>query len=192
MNGARSQLRVIWPVLPWAIAILTACHGQAAPSASDDRTRVNEEHVMIYQDAPANSPIAGIEVENGTPSKNTFRADARVLELSVLGDLNRPTVCAIVIERVRETKPLQYPFGNVFGTNAAIERYSTIPCSPTPDSTKVTLPQGPIALTGHVEYAIHGELATYDWTYHIDHIVRAPRIAQFDPPDAFTRPAKSP
>jgi hypothetical protein len=133
-----------------------------------------------------NFPIVGIAIENGTPSKNDFRADVRVLELSVLGDLDHPSVCAIVLEHVHQTTPRKYPFDDVAASDGRIEGHALIPCSEKPGSTKLMWPDGEVAMTGHIEYNVHAEEENSDWVYHIDHIARAPRIATFEPPASFT------
>lgn len=132
-----------------------------------------------------NSPIVGMAIENGTPSKNDFRADVWVLELSVLGDLEHPSVCGIAVEHVRETTPRKHPFEAVADSSGTIERHATIPCSERVDSTKLTWPDGSTAMTGHIEYNVHADEEGSDWLYHIDHIARAPRIATFVPHNSF-------
>lgn len=183
LNKARPKTRVFWLIVASTTAMLTACSGRAATPASDTRTRFNEEHVTIYQDASMNSPIVGTAIENGTPAKNNFHADVWVLELSVLGDVNHPSACGVVLEHDRQRKPSRYPGDLSFSENSTLERYAAIPCSEKPDSTKLGWSDGSVAMTGHVEYKTYGE--DDEWVYHIDHISRAPRIATFVPPNAF-------
>lgn len=187
LNTARSLARAFWPIFVSA-TVLSACSGRATMSAPGTRTRFNEEHVITYQDAWTNSPIAGISFENGTPGKGDFRADVRVLEFSVLGDVDRASACGVVIERVRETRLSKDPFSELsVSRNGTIERFAAIQCSEKPDSTKLTWSRGHIAMTGHVEYKAYGD--DDEWVYHIDHIARAPRIATFEPPDSFAWPS---
>jgi hypothetical protein len=182
-------------LLAWIFAsttsILTACSGHTTTPASDTRTRVNEKHVTIYQNASMNSPIVGIAIENGTPAKSGFRADTWVLELSVLGDVDHPSACGVVLERGRQTKPSVYPYVDLsLADNSTIDRYAAIPCSERANSTKLTSADGSIAMTGHVEYKTYGD--ENEWVYHIDQISRAPRITKFVPPDSFAWPSSPP
>src|SRR5580692_4741197 len=80
------------------IAILPACRSESKSSDSDDRTRHDEQHITIHQDAGYNSPFIGWAVENGTPSDGKLRTDARFLELTVLGNAEHPTTCSVIIE----------------------------------------------------------------------------------------------
>jgi hypothetical protein len=187
VNRARSRFRASRPILACVVMILAGCRGHATTPVSDTRTRVNEEHVTIYQDASMNSPIVGMAIENGTPAKGDFRADVRVLELSVLGDVDHASACGVVLERERQTKPSRHPFDDLsFSENSTIDRYAAIACSERANSTKLTLADGSIDMTGHVEYETYGD--ENEWVYHIDHISRAPRITTFVPPDSFVWP----
>jgi hypothetical protein len=171
----------------FSASLLCGCGGSSSEVKPDRRTRFNEERVTIFQDAFMNSPIVGIVIENGTPSKNDFHADVWVLELSVLGDVDHLSACGVVLERDHQGKPSRHPFDDLsFSPNSTIDRYEAVPCSERANSTKLTLVDGSVAMTGHVKYNVHADEEDEDWLYHIDHITRAPRITRFEPPGSFT------
>lgn len=176
------------------LASLCACGGP------DTRTRVNETHITIRDRAEQNHPIIGWAVENGTPSKHTFKVTFWFLELSVLGEAIHPSACAIVIEEAASQTPIKDP-----STDDSIlsdpdakprtERSYTVPCSERKRSTRIVWPGNSIVLLGHVsrpitEHESFDSEQEYeevgDWQFGIDEIPQAPRIAEFDPPGSFT------
>jgi hypothetical protein len=183
-------------------AVLVACASGSKSGSDDSRTRYNEPHITIHQDAGFDSPIIGWAIENGTPGDGAVRTDARFLELTVLGNANHPTTCAITIEHAITNKLDEDPANDdpvlLGDDNPTTERSYTIPCSERPNSTEILWPGGTIVMTGHIEDTSSGddnEDASTDanpWSFKIDKIDQAPRITKFDPEDSFSWGTPSP
>jgi hypothetical protein len=177
----------------------SACGGSSTNVKPDTRTRHNEPHITIHQDASQNDPIIGWAVENGNPSKNTFRAMVRFLELSVLGTADHPSRCAIIIEKLVSHEPDEDPMSDdptdldfdIGSPQPTAERSYTIPCSEHEKSTQIAWPDGSIVLSGHIaepsssEDSDNESASENHWQFVIDGVVQAPRITKFDPPDSF-------
>jgi hypothetical protein len=184
------------------IAMFPACGGESKSSDDDTRTRHDELHITIHQDAGYNSPIIGWAVENGTPGDGKLRTDARFLELTVLGNAEHPTNCALAIEHAVTDQLDENPASDdpilIGDENPKVEHSYTIPCSETPDSTTISWPDGSIVMTGHIDDSSSSEdneessSGDNPWSFRIDHIKRAPRITKFDPEDSFTWGSPSP
>jgi hypothetical protein len=166
------------------LAFLAAC-------SSDTRTRYNESHITIHQYAGYNDPVIGWATENGTPSEGNVRTSARFLELAVLGNADHPTKCVVSIEHA-VTDELDedpgYDDPTLIGDdNPKTERSYTILCSESPNSTRISWPDGSIVLTGHIEGGSDDETSSGEnkWAFTIDHIERSPRTAKFEPEDSF-------
>ena len=182
-------------------AIVTACLLSAcgrSPSADvkpDTRTRHNEVHITIHQNARHDDPIIGRAVENGSLSKGTFRAVVRFLKLTVLGSV--PSRCAIVIERFVTLDPDEYPGGPTLSSFSTWIRMAVpldlcssrywIPCGERDKSTRIAWPDGSIVLLGHIddwtsEDSDNDGTSDNGWHFVIDEVTQAPRIAQLDDP----------
>jgi hypothetical protein len=183
----------------------SACGGSSTNVKPDTRTRHNEPHITIHQDATRGDPIVGWAIENGNPSKNTFRASVRFLELSVLGTAEHPSRCAIVIEKLVSQQPdedpvLDDPVLLDPSAQPAAERSYTIPCSEREKSTRIAWPDVSIVLSGHIDEAGRanqdgGSESDDRWEFVIDEVSKAPRITRLDDPEGslmWTAPSPSP
>lgn len=174
-----------------ALAACGSSNSAATATKPSPGIRVNKLHVSIHQDTQINTPIITVATENGDPNSKHFRNDMRVLELAILGDLEHPAACGIVIEHFTLSTPYSGPMDDLLiGDNkgGSIEKRGTIACSEKTDSTRLNWPDNSVNMTGHLSYTRVGDENSddYEWEYHIDHIQEAPRITAFDPPDSFT------
>ena len=177
--------------------LLSACgRSPSADVKPDTRTRHNEVHITIHQNARHDDPIIGRAVENGSLSKGTFRAVVRFLKLTVLGSV--PSRCAIVIERFVTLDPDEYPGEDnaelLFDLDPNGEKLAgpvqqpyLIPCGERDKSTRIAWPDGSIVLLGHIDDSTSEDSdndGTSDngWHFVIDEVTQAPRIAQLDDP----------
>ena len=192
--------RALCPIiLSIMVIVLNACGGESSSSSLDNRTRRNEWHITIHQDADSGSPIIGWAIENGNPSKGDVRTNVWFLELTVLGNADHPTNCAVSMEHAvtnqLDEDPILDDPSTIGDDNPKTERSYTVTCSEKPDSTRISWPGGAIAMTGHVTENTSddsGEQAPSNeprWSFAIDHIQRAPRTTKFDPEDSFTWPS---
>jgi hypothetical protein len=161
-------------------------------------------YITVHQDAGFNSPIVGWAIENGTPSKNDFLTDARFLELTVLGNAEHPTRCAVIMEHITGTEPDEDPAfddpGAISDSDPKTETSYTIPCSESENSTRITWPDGSIVMTGHIEDTSSSGSEDDDsnsasdnpWSFHIDEITRAPHTTRFDPEGSFSLGSPAP
>jgi hypothetical protein len=187
---------------------LSGCGESSTHVKPDARTRHNELHITIHQDANEKDPIVGWAIENGTPSKNTFRASVRFLEWSTLGTADHPSACAIVIEKVISGSPDEVPEtddptfmvapDSINLAQPTTEQSYTIPCSERTKSTQILWPRASVAILGHIAQGDSEDTADDDstrWHFVIDEIPQAPRVTQLDDPRGslvWTTPSPSP
>jgi hypothetical protein len=176
-------------------SLSSACSAKSADVKPDTRTRNNESHVTIHQDAGQNDPIIGWAVENGNPSKSTFRAIVRFLELSVLGTADHPARCAIIIEKLVSHEPDEDPMSDdptdldfdIGSPQPTVERSYTMPCNERAESTRIVWPDGSIILLGHIEHPSDenrndDSSDSNSWQFVVDEVTQAPKGTQLDDP----------
>ncbi len=160
-----------------ALLLTAGCGGGSEP---DNRTRHNESHVTIHQNAAMKDAVIGWRVENGNRADKTFRAQTRLLELDVVGDGMKPTRCVLNIEAGQSTSP------HDFLLDSRTESAWLIPCGELPKSTRVASPDESVVLLGHLNFTSDEDGNNGNWEFVIDEILQAPRIAEFEPKGSFS------
>lgn len=191
-------LRVVGSLV--ALVLTASCSHHEPPP--DNRTRVNEVHLLIHQDADEKSPIIGWVLENGTPSKGDFHVEVKSLSLTIIGSGDHPDQCVLSIQRYINALPanddpeldeldkwwLANDPDSVLDAKTTTIGSKIVPCNETPNSFLISWPDVHVALKGRLDQTTgeNGEIGP--WEYHIDTIQEAPKNVEYDPPGFLDAP----
>ena len=177
-------------------SLLSACGGSSSNIKPDTRTRHNESHITIHQDALEHDPIIGWAVENGTPNKNTLHDEVRFLAWSALNAGAHSSRCVITVSKLVTDQPDEDPMeddpemltiGDLGNPKPSLEQAYIIPCSERANSTRIAWPHDAIVLIGHIaepntDDSNDDNPGNNRWHFVIEEVTQTPRTTQIDDP----------